>query len=236
MLIFKKRDPTLHTMVVDGKPLTYRYIHKAGSTNGKIPMLIGLHGHGSDESQIASLVGLDIDQPHIYIAPRGFIALADGGFSWFALKQTSVGFEADADSVQWGLARLAAFIPLAVKATNTHTEQVYFIGYSVGGGMSLAFTLAYPHLIAGAVSMAGQLTPSMRHPTAKPQALMGKPLFIGHGIFDSFISVEAVQTVCDQFGEMGSHVTYREYPIPHVVSAAERQDVSLWITSQMSHP
>ena len=103
----------------------------------------------------------------------------------------------------------------------------------MGGGRSMAFTLAYPDMIAGAVSMAGQLTAEMIHLPYIAHGVIGKPLFIGHGLFDNLIPVKAMQRTRDNLLGMGLSVSYREYRIPHVVSAAERGDVSQWLSDQI---
>ena len=52
----------------------------------KPPLLIGLHGMGSNELQLKTLVGLQLDEPFVYIAPRAPQKHPTGGFTWFPVS------------------------------------------------------------------------------------------------------------------------------------------------------
>ncbi|MEM7028615.1 MAG: dienelactone hydrolase family protein [Chloroflexota bacterium] len=229
------RDPNLHKLTVDGFPMIYRDIHVDEAQFGqKLPLIIGLHGHGIHEGQMETLVGLELEQPFIYVALRGFHRLDDGSYSWFPFQFTGTNLITDEAVVMQALHRLAKFVPAIVQAKNADPKQVYIVGYSMGSGMSQSFMLTYPDLIAGAVAMAGQYFEQVKSHIVMRTKLKNKPLFIGHGLNDPLIPASTMNTVISEYEDLGLDVTYKTYNIPHVVSKAEREDVQCWLNAQMT--
>ena len=64
----------LSTLTVRGKTFPYLEVHTSDATSPVL--LIGLHGFGSDETQIETLVNLALDTSLIYLAPRVWYTLA----------------------------------------------------------------------------------------------------------------------------------------------------------------
>ncbi len=232
--LVEKTEPGLHHVTIDGFQMTYRDIHTDDTPVGeRLPILIGLHGHGIHERQMATLVGLELDQPFIYVALRGFHQLEDGSYSWFPFEIQDTEITADETVVMQTLERLAKFIPVVVEAKQADPDQVYIVGYSMGSGMSQSFMLTYPDLIAGVVAMAGRYFPEIVPHIAEPTRLKNKPMFIGHGLKDLFISASEMEQIVTYYADLGLDVTYKTYQIPHVVSQAERQDVQTWLMARL---
>lgn len=234
MTIFQKSNPQLKQLQLGDQAVNYRIIAKPDATdNQPHPLIIGLHGHGSDESQLETLVSLDINQPYHYIAPRGFHTLDDGGFTWFPVTNTANGFQYDANVVIRSLSLLRDFVLAATTALSADPDNIYLVGYSQGGTMSLAYTLLYSETICASVAMAGILLDEIKAYRAADALLQDHPLFIGHGLMDSLISKTEIEATARYLHDKGVAVDLRHYRIPHVVSAAERRDVSAWLNNLM---
>ncbi|MEL6405713.1 MAG: dienelactone hydrolase family protein [Chloroflexota bacterium] len=196
-------------------------------------LIIGLHGHGSREAQLDTLVALKLEYPTYYIAPRGFYKTANKGFTWFPLTSQSGEMAYDINIVMDSLSRLRLFISAMCAAYQVNANQVYLLGYSQGATMSLAYTLLYPQTIRASVAMAGDLLPEIRQ-FALEHIRHNQPIFIGHGTMDDFISTDQIQQTADYLNMHGFKVNLHFYPIPHVVSVAERRDVSFWLNQLMA--
>src|SRR5438477_514763 len=61
-------------------------------------------------------------------------------------------------------------------------------------------------------------------------ALRGLPVFVAHGIHDPLIPVEVGRATRDQLQRSGADVTYREYPMGHMVIPAEIADARAWLS------
>lgn len=214
------------------------FVETISSQTGDTPqspmLLIGLHGYGMDEHQIKTLINLDLDFPHIYIALRGFFNLEDGGQAWFPIQLVNDHIQAKAKELRQSLDLLAEFIPTAVKYYHANPTNVYILGYSQGGNMSLSFALTHPELIAGAVVLSGSLLEDIKPWMQPANTLQSNPLFIGHGTRDDLVSADHMREVEGFLRSRNIAVTYQEYSIPHVVSREQRQDVAHWLAKQHS--
>ena len=192
-------------------------------SDSKPALLIGLHGYGMDASQITTLVDIKPSFDHVYLAPDGFHQLEDGSRAWFP-----IGADADGGVVVHGQAveafaeRFERYVRLAVELVDA--ERIYIIGYSQGGAAALTLAATRPDLADGFVALAGSVLP-----TVKPERESEARLFVGHGTLDAFVETEKMRVDIERLRRLGLDVTYGEYDIPHVVSAAQRRDVTAWL-------
>lgn len=205
----------------------YREIH-ANQGNAASPiLLIGLHGHGSNEDQMHTLVNLEPEVPFVYVSLRGFLPL-DDGFTWMPFDFAGSEVSIETAVFQQTVSRIATFIQAMQAHYQIAPETTYIIGYSLGAGMSLSVALAHPDLIHGAAVLTGQLF-NEAHQFTKTEQLTNKPIFIGYGTLDPLLTQTDMQNMRIYLSTVGANITYHEYRIPHVVSKAERQDVEKWL-------
>ena len=206
---------------------TFPYLEVHTSDDPSPVLFIGLHGFGSDETQIATLVNLELSSPFVYLAPRAPYTLTDGGYAWFPLERSGDTFSVDKAQHLESLNLLELFIGEA--AHHYGAEEIYLVGYSQGAGLSLSYLLHKPETVAGAVAMSGTLLPEM-----KPEALIlsDKPLFVGQGTLDTFIPAEE-RAELKRYLERRTRLTWLEYPVPHVVSQEEKRDAQAWLSKRI---
>ena len=204
---------------------TFPYLEMHTSDVPSPTLLIGLHGFGSDETQLQTLVNLELAFPFVYLAPRAWYTLTDGGYAWFPLIQKADSFTLDEAQHLESLDLLEHFI----QAAKHHygASKVYLVGYSQGASLSLSYFLHKPETLAGAVALSGTLLPEM-----KPEGLelATKPLFVGQGTLDTLISEQERLETKRYLEAQGVKLHYREDAIPHVVSKAQKRAVETWLT------
>ena len=76
----RSSDRDYEVLKVSGQPLSS---NEPGDAAAKPALIIGLHGYGINEKQMATLVPLTLQAPHVYVAPRGDYDLGDGSYGWF---------------------------------------------------------------------------------------------------------------------------------------------------------
>ena len=62
----------------------------------------------------------------------------------------------------------------------------------------------------------------------------GLPAFVAHGLHDPLIPVEVGRATRDLLQRLGADVTYREYPMGHMVIPAELSDARTWLSSVLA--
>lgn len=196
------------------------------------PLLVLLHGIGGDEDDLVRLAPY-VDPRFRVVslrAPRKYGA----GHSWFQIDVRATGaIRPKADQAAAAVLDLARWLAAAPGRLGTDPEKTYLLGFSQGAMMSVGLVRSYPELIAGAVVLSGSGADEA-FPLLAPRAAVGRvALFVGHGTEDEVLSVDRSRALRDVFTDLGTDVTYREYPIAHGVDENEMADVSAWLTERL---
>jgi phospholipase/carboxylesterase len=104
-------------------------------------------------------------------------------------------------------------------------------GFSQGAGVALSVALPRPDLTSGLLVLSGLPPPAAQGP---PGGLGGLPAFVAHGLHDPLIPVEVGRGTRDLLTRLGAEVTYREYPMGHMVVPAELSDARTWLSSVLA--
>ncbi|KQY58365.1 serine esterase [Aeromicrobium sp. Root495] len=152
----------------------------AGSTEPDAPLVVLLHGRGSNEQEIISLAPL-LPVGAAYAAVRAPIA-EGGGFAWFANR--GIGrpvAESLAETMAWFRTWLDDVAPAG--------RQVVLVGFSGGAAFAGGLALSDPARFAGAAILFGTLPFDAGVPTT-PGRLSELPVFVAHGEQDTVIPAE----------------------------------------------
>jgi phospholipase/carboxylesterase len=196
------------------------------------PLLILLHGVGSNEISMASLAGA-FDPRFVVISARSPIQLGQYSFGWWHVQFTPNGPVIDPTEAAAAWKRAAEFIDETVEAYETDPQRVYLAGFSQGGIMSLATMLTAPDKLAGAVCMSGRLLMEVLPQAAPPDRLRGKPVLIVHGTHDEKLGPEYGRAAHEKLLTFPLEVTYQEFPMTHTTTAESVAFVSSWLTARL---
>ena len=199
------------------------------------PLLVLLHGVGSDERDLFSFADY-LDPRCIVAAVRAPRAYDYGGHSWFAVDLDPERFTANEKHVEESLGLLTRFMGEAVERYGADPRRVYLGGFSQGGFMALLAGLSQPQLIAGIVSMSGRLTDEVTPVFAPPTALKGLPILMTHGTRDPIIPINHARHTRDIVQALPVALTYHEYDMAHEVNMTSLQDVLTWVSEQLADP
>ena len=202
---------------------------------GRPPLLLLLHGVGSNERSMAALASA-FDPRFLVVSARSPIVLAPDSFAWFHVSFTAQGPVIDAAEAAAGWAHVARFIDEAVAAYGADPARAYAAGFSQGAIMALAALLTAPGHIAGAAAMSGRLLPEVLPHMASPDALRGKPVLIVHGNQDETLGIHFARLAREQLQRLPIVLSYRELPMAHAVTAESLAEVSSWLTSLLDGP
>jgi phospholipase/carboxylesterase len=208
------------------------------ATPGKPPVLLLLHGVGSNERDMAAIAPA-MDPRFLVLSVRSPLALGPDAYAWFNVRFTPQGPAIDAQQAEAGWKRLVQFIQEAVAEHGGDPSRVFVGGFSQGGIMSLAALLTAPGLVAGAVCMSGRLLPEVLPHAASRGRLAGKPVLVLHGTQDTRLAVDFARKAQATLADLGVDLTYREFPMAHEISAASLGAAKEWLSARLdevSHP
>ena len=192
-----------------------------GAERADRPLLVLLHGYGSNEGDLFGLA------PHLPLRPviaslRAPLR-AGPGYSWYDLEGSTAESRSEgADAAARGLLHWLD----GVQATS-----VGVLGFSQGGAMSIHLMRHAPERFAFAVSLAGFVVAGDAPADARLAAL-APPVFWGRGTHDTVIP-EAFVEITQRWLPQHVTLTERIYEgLGHSVSEAELADVLAFLREQ----
>jgi phospholipase/carboxylesterase len=196
------------------------------------PMLILLHGYGSNEQDLFGLVPY-LDDRLLIVSARAPYTLMPGMYGWFTLDITPRGIGVDPDEAEASRQQVAAFVEQAAAVYGADPARVILGGFSQGGMMAAAVALTRPELLAGAMVLSGMVPHELLPQIAPPEQLAGKPFLVQHGTYDPVLPVQLGRAGRDLLQTLPVALTYHEYPIAHEISLESLNDMRAWLADRL---
>lgn len=193
------------------------------------PLLILLHGYGSNEEDLFSFATELPDDSYV-ISVRAPYDLQPYGHAWYAIH-----FDADenkfSDNVQakQSVELIARFIEEIVKQYPIDTKNVTLIGFSQGAILSYATALTYPEKVAKVVALSGYFNQEIMPEVIDTKAISHLKFFVSHGSVDQVIPVDWARKAKPALENLGLEVEYQEYPVGHGVAPQNFFDFKNWL-------
>ena len=207
--------------------MTDVHVATAGSTDPAAPLVVLLHGRGSDEQEIIALAE-HLPTGPAYAAVRAPIA-EGGGYAWFANR--GIGRPV-AESLRRTMDWFRGWLDAAAPAG----RPVLLVGFSGGAAFAGGLLLDDPRRYAGGAILYGTL-PWDAGVTTDPGRLAGLPVFVAQGDQDTVIPRELLdRTWTFLHEESGAEITARRDPGGHGISPATLAAVADWLARTTALP
>lgn len=228
-------------MSAAGSPPTLSLVHLtrpprgASGSSGKPPLLLLLHGVGSNERDLFSLSDV-LDPRFRIVSLRAPLERGPNSFAWFDVQFLPSGNVINSDQLRASRDRIAQVIGEAVAAYDTDAERVYLLGFSQGAIMSLTTALSQPALVAGIAPLSGRIPAEARPWIAPPAELAGLPILLVHGHADTVIPLHYAHDAQRLLESLPVALTYREYDMGHEIASPALSDLLAWLTARLDGP
>src|SRR6187551_529611 len=119
-------------------------VNEPAKRNPKTPVLIMLHGYGSNENDLFD-IAKTLDNRFITFSLRAPIKIDPDANAWFILNRSQGRpFTYNYQEVQESVMKIRSFISNACKAFHVDSTQVYILGFSQGAMLSYELAFRYP--------------------------------------------------------------------------------------------
>lgn len=194
------------------------------------PLIILLHGYGSNEADLFSLAE-KFPPEFLVISARAPHALSAGQYAWYSLNYSSgeaVHNEREAEESRLLIKR---FIDQVCKEFAVDAQRIFIIGFSQGAIMSFTVALTFPSLVRGVGVLSGrilyQIKPIVNVERKEGEAKLA--VFVAHGALDKVLSIAYAREAKEYLRGQDVTLTYNEYAIPHAISGEETHDLVDWL-------
>lgn len=194
----------------------------------KNPLLLLLHGYGSNEEDLFGFAP-QLPDEYLIVSARAPYSLPPYGNAWYAIN-FDAGMNKFTDNVQAAASRdlIAKFIDEVISNYPVDADNVTLVGFSQGAILSYAVALTYPEKISRVLALSGYLNMDIVE-DVNSRDISKLRFYISHGIQDQVIPVEWARKAPEYLKAKGLDVAYHEYPAGHGVAPQNFYDLLAWL-------
>ena len=195
------------------------------TTEAPAPLLILIHGYGSNEMDLFSFAEELPDSLHI-VSLRAPLELGYNSFAWY-----SINFDADQnkfsdlEEARTSLGHISTFIDEFTAEKNVDTNNIFVVGFSQGAILGYGLSLN-SNKIQHVVALSGYLNEDLINDTITDTPA---DFFCSHGSVDQVIPVDWARKAKPALENLGLEVVYHEYPVGHGVAPQNFFDFKNWL-------
>src|SRR5690606_14655468 len=184
----------------------------------KNPLIILIHGYGSNEEDLFSFAP-ELPENAFIVSVQAPYQVPPYGFAWYAIS-----FDADmnkfSDDTQAVKSRdlLVQFIDELCTKYPIDQKDVNLIGFSQGAILSYALAVTYPEKVNKVVALSGYFNADIMQPKADLSVYNHLKIFGSHGTVDQVIPVEWARKASELLKSYAISFEYKEYPVGHGVA------------------
>ncbi|AXG74614.1 alpha/beta fold hydrolase [Flavobacterium arcticum] len=207
----------------------YHLVREPKIKKDKNPLILLLHGYGSNEEDLFSFAA-QLPDEYFIVSARAPYALPPHGNAWYAIN-----FDADmnkfSDNEQAIQSRdlIVKFIDELIATYPMDKDNVTLVGFSQGSILSYAVALTYPEKINRVAALSGYVNEDIIGENANKENINKLKFFISHGSVDQVIPVEWARKAPEFVKNLGIETEYHEYPVGHGVAPQNFYDMLAWL-------
>ncbi|OYQ43817.1 phospholipase [Flavobacterium cyanobacteriorum] len=207
----------------------YHIVREPKAKKEKNPLLLLLHGYGSNEEDLFSFA-VHLPDDYFIVSARAPHPLPPHGNAWYAIN-FDAAMNKFSDEVQAVQSRdlIGKFIDELVAGYPVDKSRITLIGFSQGAILSYAVALSYPEKVERVAALSGYLNTEIINYNHSSEKLSKLRFFISHGIVDQVIPVEWARKAPEILKGIVPGVEYHEYPVGHGVAPQNFYDLLAWL-------
>ncbi|CAI8970070.1 phospholipase/carboxylesterase [Pseudomonas sp. IT-P253] len=219
---------TVHAQIPLQTDLPLKYLEQANPESRNQPLVIFLHGTGSNEQDLFGIKD-ELPAQYTFLSVRAPMEMEEGSYQWFR-KKGEGAYNGETDDLKTSGQLLLDFVAQAVKKYHTEANKVFLVGFSQGAIMSYEVGLRHPEAMGGIAALSGRILPVLESglkPDEKRQALA---IFIGHGTADKRLPYTDGTDADRVLQGLSLKPEFHAYPgVGHNISDAEMEDLNAWL-------
>jgi len=195
----------------------------------KNPLILLLHGYGSNEEDLFSFAS-ELPDDYYVISARAPYDLQYGSYAWYAIN-----FDADenkfSDNEQARKSRdlIARFVDELAINYPIDADNISLLGFSQGAILSYAIALSDPEKVKNVIALSGYANEDIMEENFKKNDFSQLRIFHSHGTVDQVIPIDWARKTKPFLEKLGIASVYKEYPIGHGISPQVFNDFKTWL-------
>jgi phospholipase/carboxylesterase len=208
--------------------LPLNYLEQLPADSRDQPLVIFLHGYGSNEQDLFGFKD-KLPRQYTYLSVRAPMVMQEGSYQWFR-KKGDGAYNGETDDLKSSGQLLLDFVLQATKKYRTEPERVFLVGFSQGAIMSYEVALRHPEAVGGIAALSGRILPVLRSELIPDEKRQSLAIFIGHGTADQSLPYRDGTEANSVLQSVSLEPEFHAYQgVGHSISAEEIEDLSAWL-------
>ena len=211
----------------------YHITRESSIKDGKAPLLIMLHGYGSDENDLFSFAS-ELPKELFIISIKAPYQLQPYGNAWYAINfDAEKGKWSDNEQAIQSRDLIAKFIDEACNTYSIDENNVTLLGFSQGTILSYAVALTYPEKIKNIVALSGYVNIDIISENFQNKDYSNLDFYCSHGSADQVIPVDWARQTPKFLESLNIKHQYNEFPVGHGVAPQNFYELRDWLKSRI---
>ncbi len=200
-------------------------------STGKAPLIILLHGYGSNEEDLFSFAE-EIPEEYFIVSAKAPIAMQPYGNAWYHITIDGDGVKSsDNEGARESRDIIARFIDEIVAEYDVDKHNVTLLGFSQGTILSYAVALTYPEKVKNVIGLSGYINEEIIDLKSNP-SYAHLNIYNSHGTVDQVIPIDAARKTPGYLKNIGIESTLSEFPVGHGVHPTNFYEFKEWLQSK----
>ena len=208
-------------------------IRESSIRSDKAPLLIMLHGYGSDENDLFSFAS-ELPEELFIISLKAPYSLEPFGHAWYAINF-------DSEQNKWSNTEQAIksrdlvtkFIDEAIGHYPVKKDNITLLGFSQGTVLSYAIALMYPEKVKNIIALSGYIDQDLLPDQADVNRYKHLDFYCSHGSEDQVIPVDWARKAQPFLNSLNIKNRYSEFPVGHGVAPQNFFELKEWLKNRL---
>lgn len=213
--------------------LSLQHIIRKSTISENAPLLILLHGYGSDENDLFSFAA-ELPEELFIISVRAPYTMQPYGNAWYAINfDNEKGKWSDNEQAKQSRDLIAKFIDEAIAAYPVNNNKVSLLGFSQGCILSYAVALTYPEKVKNIVALSGYVNQELFPDDITKKDFSNLDFYCSHGSVDQVIPVQWARQNAPFLKQLNIKHSYSEFPVGHGVAPQNFYEFKAWLIERI---
>lgn len=200
-------------------------------TTEKPPLLILLHGYGSNEQDLFSFAE-ELPEELLIVSAQAPLSMGFGAYAWYSINFDDVnGKFSNLKEAKQAIDKIAVFIDDIKVKYKTNPNKTFLLGFSQGAILSYSLSFIYPNKVQHIIALSGYINNQMI-PT-KISKEINTDYYCSHGSVDQVLPVDWARKSKPFLDSLNLQNEYSEYPVGHGVAPQNFYSFKTWIEQRL---
>tara|TARA_B100000787_G_C16199267_1_gene303647 strand:+ start:8329 stop:8973 length:645 start_codon:yes stop_codon:yes gene_type:complete len=195
------------------------------------PLLILLHGYGSNELDLFSFAE-ELPDNLLIISLRAPHEMGHGGYAWYEINLDSENNKfSDLNQARESMQKIAYTIDIIKTQYATNSNNTFLLGFSQGAILSYALSFNFPNKVQHVIALSGYLNTELL--SEEIEQKFTTDYYISHGSVDQIIPVDWARKASPFLDSKKLQNEYSEYPVGHGIAPQNFFSFKKWIETRL---